>query len=285
MSVQPFEPTVTVGNIALSFHRAAAAVTRRVLEAHGHRVNSVEAPHEQMFRLQEDGDVDVLVSAWLPSSHGTYLSHYRDRVRVLTPHYRPYCVWAVPPHVPAEAVREVADLARPEVAERMTTAIRGINPGAGISRFSARIVAEYGLDRLGYSFTPGTETDFVARVEQGIADQEWFVVPLWRPQYLNRLHGLRALEEPKGLLGTVDDASPVISWEALDRIHPDAVARLDGLALGNDGVEEIDALINVDGLTPLQAADRFLTAHPELLAAVSGHTASVSPRGPVSGDE
>ncbi|MFF9488145.1 glycine betaine ABC transporter substrate-binding protein [Streptomyces sp. NPDC014676] len=75
---------VTVGNIALSFHRAAA-VTRRILEAHGHRVNSVEAPHEQMFRLQEDGDVDVLFSAWLPSSHDTYLSHYRDQVRVLTP--------------------------------------------------------------------------------------------------------------------------------------------------------------------------------------------------------
>ncbi|CAM5553723.1 glycine betaine ABC transporter substrate-binding protein [Streptomyces canarius] len=95
MSASRSEPTITVGNVALSFHRAAAAVTRRVLEAHGHRVDSVEAPHEQLFRLQEEGGIDVLVSAWLPSSHDTSSPRYRDRVRVLTPHYRPYCVSAV----------------------------------------------------------------------------------------------------------------------------------------------------------------------------------------------
>ncbi|MFF8908162.1 glycine betaine ABC transporter substrate-binding protein [Streptomyces olivaceoviridis] len=267
MSTSRSEPTITVGNVALSFHRAAAAVTRRVLEAHGHRVDSVEAPHEQLFRLQEEGGIDVLVSAWLPSSHDTYLSRYRDRVRVLTPHYRPYCVWAVPPYVPEDEVRQVADLTRREVAGRMTKAVDGINPGAGISRFSARMVHAYGLDELGYTFTPGTESGFLSRVERGIAAREWFVVPLWRPQYLNRLYGLRPLQEPKGLLGTVDHASPVVRLDALDHLHPDAVARLDSLRLGNDGVEEIDALINVDGLTPLQAADRYLARH--------GHTLTV----------
>ncbi|MFI9269844.1 glycine betaine ABC transporter substrate-binding protein [Kitasatospora sp. NPDC052896] len=258
-------PAITVGNIALSFHRAAAAVTRRVLEAHGHQVNGIEAPHEQLFRLQAAGEVDVLVSAWLPSSHDTYLSGYRDRVQVLAPHYHPYCVWAVPPYVPAEAVREVADLTRPEVVDRMTLAIDGINPGAGISRFSARMVTEYGLDRFGYTFTPGTESGFITRVERGIADEEWFVIPLWRPQYLNRLHRLRPIADPRHLLGTVDAASPVIRRAALDLIHPDAVSRLDTLHLGNDGVEELDTLINADGLTPLQAADRYLATHPELL--------------------
>ncbi|MET9297073.1 glycine betaine ABC transporter substrate-binding protein [Streptomyces sp. NPDC003077] len=252
------EATVTVGNIALSFHRAVAAVTRRVLEKHGHRVRGVEAPHERVFRLQEQNAVDVLVSAWLPSSHDVYLSRYADRVRVLAPQYEPYCVWAVPPYVPQEAVSEVADLLRPEVATRMTTAIQGINPGAGISRFSARMVRAYGLDRAGYAFVPGGESDFTARVDRGVADREWFVVPLWRPQYLNRLHQLRALAEPKGLLGTVDGASPVITREALGRIDPAAVAELNALHLGNEGVEEIDSLINVDGLPALEAADRFL---------------------------
>ncbi|GGT09765.1 MULTISPECIES: glycine betaine ABC transporter substrate-binding protein [Streptomyces] len=260
MSEYRNDATVTVGNIALSFHRAAAAVTRRILEKHGHQVRSVEAPHERMFRLQEEGAVDILVSAWLPSSHDIYLSRYADRVRVLTPHYEPYCVWAVPPYVPEEAVGEVADLLRPEVAERMTTTVQGINPGAGISRFSARMVREYGLDRAGYGFVPGSESEFVARVDRGVADREWFVVPLWRPQYLNRLHGLRSLTEPKGLLGTVDAAAPVVTHEALDRIDPAAVAELDALRLGNEGVEEIDSLINVDGLPPLRAADRFLAA-------------------------
>ncbi|WP_042364834.1 glycine betaine ABC transporter substrate-binding protein [Streptacidiphilus neutrinimicus] len=259
-------PALTVGNIALSFHRAAAALTRRVLEAHGHRTTGVEAPHEQLFRLQAEGRVDVLVSAWLPDSHDVYLAGYRERALVLGAHYHPYCVWAVPPYVPNEAVAEVADLARSEVAARMTRAIDGINPGAGISRFSARMVGEYGLDRVGYTFTPGTEASFTARVERGIAEREWFVIPLWRPQYLNRLHGLRPLAEPRGLLGAVDAASPVVHRAALSRVRTDALVRLDGLRLGNEAIEELDTWINADGLTPLAAADRYLAAHPDLLA-------------------
>lgn len=251
-------PALTVGNISLSFHRAVAAVTRRVLEDSGHEVRTVEAPHQQLFEVQAAGELDVLVSAWLPSSHGKYLSPYRDHVQVLPAHYEPYCVWAVPPYVPADAVGEVADLVRTDVADRMTGTIDGINPGAGISRFSAHMVREYGLDRHGYAFRPGTEQSFVSRVERGIVEREWFVIPLWRPQYLNLLHGLRPLAEPKGLLGGVDSASPVVTNRAMDVIAPEALERLHKLHLGNEGVEAIDKLINVDGLAPLDAADRYL---------------------------
>ncbi|MCM2425008.1 glycine betaine ABC transporter substrate-binding protein [Streptomyces sp. RKAG337] len=251
-------PALTVGNISLSFHRAAAAVTQRILEDAGHEVRTIEAPHQQLFALQALGEIDVLVSAWLPSSHGEYLAGYRDDVHVLGPHYEPYCIWAVPSYVPVDAVSEVADLARSDVATRMTRTIDGINPGAGISRFSAAMVKEYGLDRHRYTFQPGTEHTFVNRVERGIAEREWFVIPIWRPQYLNLLHGLRPIAEPKGLLGGVDAASPIITDRAMAVIAPEALERLQGLHLGNEGVESIDKLINVDGLTPLDAADRYL---------------------------
>ncbi|MEU8824709.1 glycine betaine ABC transporter substrate-binding protein [Streptomyces sp. NPDC048636] len=247
-----------MGNISLSFHRAAAAVVRRVLEDAGHEVHSVEAPHEQLFGLQAAGEIDVLVSAWLPASHGTYLARYEDDVQMLDPHYAPYCVWAVPPYVPVEGVAEVADLLRPEVADRMTPTLDGINPGAGISRFSARMITEYGLDRAGYAFRPGTEQSFISRVERGIAEREWFVIPIWRPQYLNLVHGLRALAEPKGLLGGTDAATPVVTKAAFATLAPAALERLRALRLGNDGVEAIDKLINVNGLAPLDAADRYL---------------------------
>ncbi len=70
-------------------------------------MNSVEAPHQQLFHLQDEGRLDILVSAWLPSSHGTYLS-LTGTGSVLAPQYRPYCIWAVPSYVPEEQVGEVA---------------------------------------------------------------------------------------------------------------------------------------------------------------------------------
>src|ERR1700722_3266849 len=121
---------ITVGNIALSFHRAVAALTQRVLESHGHTVHLTEAAHEELFRRQAADEIDVLVSAWLPASHGAYLSRYQDRALVLAAHYHPYCLWAVPSYVPETAVTEVADLVCPDVRGRMTPPIDGINPGA-----------------------------------------------------------------------------------------------------------------------------------------------------------
>ncbi|MFJ1709901.1 glycine betaine ABC transporter substrate-binding protein, partial [Kitasatospora sp. NPDC088346] len=255
------EPFATAAdNIALSFHRAVAGVVRHLLESHGHHVTTVEAPHQEIFALQARGSVDVLVSAWLPGSHGAYLAPYRNQVVVLEPTYRPYCTWSVPPYVPPALVAEITDLARPEIAARMAVNIQGINPGAGISRFSVRMISEYGLDRLGYTFTPGTEKEFISHVEAAIAREDWFVTPLWRPQYLNRRHRLRALGDPKDLLGGVDAASTVIRLDAAERIVPAAMTALKRLSLGNDGVELLDEMIAVAGLSPLEAAQRHLLA-------------------------
>ncbi|MFN4764729.1 glycine betaine ABC transporter substrate-binding protein, partial [Gillisia sp. Q332] len=63
-----------VGHIDLSFHDASAIEVENVLRRHGHAVERSAAPHEEMFRRLGRGDVDVLVSAWLPSSHGGYLA-------------------------------------------------------------------------------------------------------------------------------------------------------------------------------------------------------------------
>ncbi|WP_097977608.1 glycine betaine ABC transporter substrate-binding protein [Streptomyces sp. gb14] len=252
------QEVITLGNIALSFHRAAAAVMRRILHDAGHDVRTVEGTHEELFALQAAGEIDILMSAWLPASHGQYIERYRGSVEVLDSQYEPFCVWSVPSYVPEGVIAEVADLKLAGVASRMTQTLDGINPGAGISRFSARMITEYGLDRAGYSFRPGTEESFVRRVERGVAEGEWFVVPLWRPYYLNSHLGLRPIAEPLGLLGGRDAASPVVDRRVLGRISPTARKRLRGLRLGNDGVEAIDTLINVHGLTPQDAADRWL---------------------------
>lgn len=247
--------TIRLGGIGLSFHRVTAAVVRRVLESEGHQVEYAEAPHEELFSRHAAGELDVLVSAWLPSSHQIYLDRYTEAPVVLPPLYHPYCIWAVPPYVPEDAVAEVADLLDPDVAERMEPLLQGIGPGAGISRFSAKMIEEYGLGEAGYFFRPGSEEDCYGTVHRRMRAQSWFVVPLWRPQYLNLEYGLRAIREPKGLLGTQDDASVLVSAEAEERLGDATMDRLRELRLGNDAVERLDRDVNLGGLTPAQAAE------------------------------
>ena len=122
---------IRVGHIDLSFHDAAAREVERILIARGHRIERSAAPHEEMFRRMGDGEVDVLVSAWLPASHGAYLAPFVDEVRKVTVLYEPYCIWGVPDYVPEASVAEVADLLREPAAGTDGAADSGNQSGRG----------------------------------------------------------------------------------------------------------------------------------------------------------
>ncbi len=231
---------IRVGHIDLSFHDASAREVERVLASFGHTIERSAAPHEEMFRRMGRREVDVLVSAWLPASHGAYLSPFEQQVRKVTVLYEPYCIWGVPDFVPEVAVRTVQDLLRAPALERMDRLIQGINPGAGISRFSKAIVQQYGLAAAGYRFETGSEAECFGRFEQAVADGKWVVIPLWHPQFLHHRYKIRALDEPRGVLGGVDQATLIVRRDAEELIGPQALASLSTLRLGNAKVSELD---------------------------------------------
>lgn len=248
---------LTLITIDLSFHAASAGVAAAALEKHGVSVSEWRVPHERAFELLASGQGDLLCSAWLPGSHGTYLAPIEHEVEKLTVLYTPYALWGVPDYVPQEAVSTLADLRKTEVAARMVKIIQGINPGAGISRFSLEIMARYGLEQAGYTFRHGNLDDCVAAFEQAVARRDWTVVPLWQPQFLHWSHRIRELADPEGLLRGRDEATLLIRKDALARLPQAAAAELRGLRLGNQALTYLDHLVARQGLDPLAAASRL----------------------------
>ena len=226
-----------LGHIDLSFHAAAAREVRLVLNRYGYHVVSSTAHHEEMFRRLGDGEVDLLCAAWLPASHQVYLEPIKDRVTALTVLYEPYCIWGVPEYATVDTVN---DLLNPEVLDKMERRIQGINPGAGISRFSRAIVKAYGLDEAGYHFETGTEAECFGRFVEAVEQERWIVTPLWHPQWLHNRYTIRALKEPRGLLGGQDKATLLVTNDALGRMAADAVNALRALHLGNARVSALD---------------------------------------------
>ena len=245
----PRPSRLTLITIDLSFHRAASAVVRRILNAHGIAVDERFAPHEQALQMLREGQADMLTSAWLPSSHSVYLAPFEHDVEKITVLYRPYALWGVPDYVPASAVRAIPDLRRPDVAARMVKRIQGINPGAGISRFSREIITQYGLAHAGYHFENGPLDDCVRTFEEAVAERRWFVVPLWTPQYLHEQYRIRELDDPKGLLGGTDDATLIVRKTSLHAIAPAALAELRALNLGNRETSRLDYVPSRIGAT------------------------------------
>ncbi len=249
---------IVIGNIDLSFHKVSAAVFQRVLQEWGFDVETQSAAHEQMFQMHRAGEVDLLISAWLPGSHEKYLSPYEDQVMKFSTIYEPYCVWAVPDYVPEDMVAQVEDLKKPEVQARMVKTIEGINPGAGISRFSLEMLEQYGLSPLGYNFNNNDFFEFTKLVEHNYSQQNWFVIPLWHPQFLFNTVGLRVIDEPLGLLRGRDLATPILLKKSQNLFTQEQLSKLKNIKLNNDIVSYLDLLYCKKDYTAIQAAEEWM---------------------------
>ena len=69
------------------------------------------------------GEIDLLASAWLPSSHEVYLSPMLNQVEKLTVLYEPYCIWGVPDSVSDTDVASVEDLLREPALGRVSATV------------------------------------------------------------------------------------------------------------------------------------------------------------------
>lgn len=106
---------------------------------------------------------------------------------------------------------------------------------------------------------------------------EWFVVPLWHPQYLHASHRLRALGDPKGLLRPVDQARLVLRKRFLDSLSlscKEALLSVMGrVSLRNDAVTLMDKYVHKHGLSYRNAARRWIRENQDQVDSwfVSGH--------------
>lgn len=233
---------ISIGVTDLSFHHVTASLIMNVLNSMGFQVERVYSPHQENFKKLKSGEVDALASAWLPSSHGLYKKDVEEKLPLmeLGLHYQPYALWGVPDYIPVDDVAEISDLLKTDVIETMKPIIQGINAGAGITRFSIKMMDEYGLNDAGYSFLTGTEEDCFDAFEQAIANKDWLVVPLWKPQFLHYRHNIRELKEPKGLLGIVDKAVLLLREDKKVLFTKEQLQVLDSLRFSNDIIAELD---------------------------------------------
>jgi glycine betaine/proline transport system substrate-binding protein len=188
----------------------------------------------------------------------------------------------VPGYVPAELVSTLADLTRPDVVERMATlVVRGTTSGAGLTTRSQNVVREYGLDTAGWSYRIGDLAAIIATIDGRIAAGEWFVTPLWQPQYLNEVHDLRPLTDPRAVFPPPDRSWIVAHRRAFARLPDRTRTVLSKIGFTVADVNGMDRAVNLNGLDPLTAARGWMERNT---TAVQRHDRHVDAqrRGPVA---
>ncbi len=257
--VRANDSTIAMGQINISFYAVTAAVVQEVLERLGHRVEVRTGSHGEIFPLLGNGEIDILVAAWLPSGHAEYWRRYgTESVQLATLYRDAQLYWCVPSYVPASQVSSVADLKKPEVTQRMVRVIRGTAPDSGLVIGSRKIMEHYQLDREGYELVPGKRDAWVAHLEENLAAQRWFVMPFFRPNYLNLAADMRILEEPFKLLGEASDGALVAHGNFVARAPQRTTQVLARVYLGLDAVARMDRMMNVDKMSARDAARAWM---------------------------
>jgi len=246
---------VVMGQISLSFYGVTGAVVRQVLERLGHPVEIVQGSHGQIFPRLGAGEVDLLVAAWLPYGHATYWERYGSQAESIAVLYEgARFAWMVPTYVPADVVAQIDDLKKPEVLTRMEKTIQGTGRDSGNMMVSAEVLQAYGLEQAGYRLVPGTLSEFYGSYDRAVAAQRWFVMPLWFPNFINRVGNMRPIAEPRQLLGQANAGTLLASRAWVHRAPEGTLRVLRRMHLGMDAVEEMDYAVNRGGKSLDQAA-------------------------------
>lgn len=255
--------TIRLGQVGLSFYAVVGGIVQEVLEQDGYKVEVTTGSHGEIFPKLGSGEVDILAAAWLPDGHAPLYEKVKDVTFIVGELYgdaRLY--WTVPEYVPSDLVRSIDDLKKPEVAARMDKRILGIGATSGLMVGAVKIRDAYGLDTAGYEVVPGEAKDWIANFKRAVSEDRWLVMPLWQPQWINAAYKVRVLAEPKGIYGKGDTAV-LLGHEALkQKLSPEALKHLADIKLSVDAVTEMDLWVNVDGLTPREAAKKWLESHP-----------------------
>lgn len=143
------------------------------------------------------GDVDLFPSAWPEVTHAEYMKTYGDSIEDLGTYYdNARLTIAVPEYSELETID---DLAGADLGGK----IYGIEPGAGLTAQTQKMLPEYGLDGQ-YELVTSSTAAMLTELKSATEKKDDIAVTLWRPFWANDAFPVKDLEDPKGAMGEAE---------------------------------------------------------------------------------
>ena len=166
---------------------------------------------------------------------------------------------------PRASFLRLPDLAQPEVQQRVSKRIVSLPAETGLTISARRVMDAYNLGEAGYQLVAAPPTEWFGTFRKAIEDNEWVIFPLWQPHWVNAAYGVRRLDDPKGAYGQPDTAYLLGHRSLRDKLPGAMIGLLSNIRLPIEAVTEMDRMVNVDGLSPRDAARRWMKEHADVV--------------------
>jgi glycine betaine/proline transport system substrate-binding protein len=239
---------------------ASTSVAQAVLqEKMGYQVEIIPVAAAAMWAAVASGDVEGMVTAWLPVTHADYMARFKADLVDLGPIVGGAKLgWAVPSSVEIDSIADLKGK-----SAQFKGRIIGIDPGAGLMMLSEEAMKEYGLS--GYQLMEGSGATMTAALADAIRTNQPVVVTAWSPHWMFGRWDLKYLDDPKGTLGDEEFIHTIVRKD-LKKDMPEVYAFLDNFTWESpEQLQMVMAWNQEPGTTPYRNAVRFIDENPELV--------------------
>ncbi len=203
------------------------------------------------------GDVDIYPSAWPELTHKSYMDQYGDDIEDLGAYYEnAKLTIAVPEYSELTSIEDLAGK-----GAEFDGKIFGIEPGAGLTAQTQKMMPEYGLDGE-YELVTSSTAAMLTELKSATDKNEDIVVTLWRPFWANEAFPLKDLEDPKGAMGEAE-ALHFLGTKGFAEEYPEAAELIEKIKLDDEQYGSLeDLVVNEYGEgKEAEAVDAWLEEH------------------------
>ncbi|WP_291291936.1 ABC transporter permease/substrate binding protein [Enterococcus sp.] len=249
--------TVNLAYVEWDTEVASTHVVAEVLKEMGYEVKTTPLDNAIMWESVAKGEVDGMVSAWLPATHQAQYKQYKDQVENLGPNLEGAKLGlAVPSYMAVDSIADLSD----EAGKTIT----GIEPGAGVVAAAENTVATY--DNLSdWKVATSSSGAMTVALGQAIKNKEDIVITGWSPHWMFKKYDLKYLDDPQGTMGEAESIHTMVRQGLADDL-PEVYEVLDKFHWTQADMEEVMLAIN-EGTSAEDAAKDWVTNHPEKVAA------------------
>ncbi|KQQ66912.1 glycine betaine ABC transporter substrate-binding protein [Microbacterium sp. Leaf320] len=183
------------------------------------------------------GDVDIYPSAWPELTHAEYMNTYGDNIEDLGAYYdNAKLTIAVPEYSELNSIEDLAGK-----GAEFDGKIFGIEPGAGLTAQTQKMMPEYGLDSE-YELVTSSTAAMLTELKSATDKEEDIVVTLWRPFWANDAFPLKDLEDPKGAMGE-SEALHFLGTKGFAEEFPEAAELIEQIKLDDEQYGSLEDLV------------------------------------------
>ncbi|WP_341301707.1 glycine betaine ABC transporter substrate-binding protein [Lysinibacillus sp. FSL H8-0500] len=235
---------------------ASTHVIGQVLKNLGYNVTLTPLDNGIMWEALANGEVDGMVSAWLPQTHAPQVEKYNGKIDNLGENLTGAKIGlVVPSYMDVDTIEDLTSEAN--------KTITGIEPGANMMATTENAYKEY-QNLEDWDVLTSSAGAMTAALSQAIANNEEIVITGWSPHWIFNAYDLKYLDDPKGLYG-VEEYIGTFARNGLKEDDPEAYNILNSFHWTAEDIESVMFDI-MEGMSATDAAKKWIDDNPDKVA-------------------